>query len=98
LLPAGDPDPAVGLYRPPHSNVAGEEFAAAKTEMVRPFEWRRLTRLCAAAEYHASQGMVVERHGTPAASDASATGLTVSGAEVVSIRSTLSLTINDLAS
>src|SRR2546425_812539 len=44
-------------------------------------------------KYHASHGMVVEMHGTPAASQASATGLTVSGVDVVSIRSTWSLLI-----
>src|ERR1700730_2340275 len=39
-------------------------------------------------KYHASHGTTVEMHGTPAASDASETGLTTSGVEVASIRST----------
>ena len=37
--------------------------------------------------------MTVERQGTPAASQASDTGLTTSGVEVTSIRSTLSVEI-----
>ena len=39
----------------------------------------------------------METHGTPAASQASETGLTTSGVEVVSIRSTLSLLISAFA-
>ena len=38
-------------------------------------------------KYQASHGWTVERHGTPAASHASATGLFVSGVDVESIRS-----------
>ena len=49
-------------------------------------------------KYQASHGITVERHGTPAASQASATGLMVSGVETASIRSTLSLLISDFAS
>ena len=49
-------------------------------------------------KYQASQGMTVEMQGTPAASQASATGLIVSGVETVSIRSILSLLIRLLAS
>src|SRR6185369_5391639 len=41
-------------------------------------------------KYHASHGTTVEMHGTPAASQASETGLTVSGVDVVSMRSTCS--------
>src|SRR3981081_1495381 len=37
--------------------------------------------------YQASHGTTVEMHGTPAASQASETGLTVSGVEVASMRS-----------
>ena len=48
-------------------------------------------------KYHASHGTTVEMHGTPAASHASETGLTVSGVEVVSMRSTLSLWIRSFA-
>src|SRR3954451_19863914 len=48
-------------------------------------------------KYHASQGTTVEMHGTPAASHASATGLTVSGVDVVSMRSTASELIRSLA-
>ena len=48
-------------------------------------------------KYQASHGTTVEMHGTPAASHASETGLTVSGVEVVSIRSTLELLIRSLA-
>src|SRR5262245_11559309 len=39
-------------------------------------------------KYHACHGTTVEMQGTPAASQASATGLTVSGVDVVSMRST----------
>ena len=49
-------------------------------------------------KYHASQGCTVETCGTPAASQASATGLFVSGVEVDSIRSTLLPLISALAS
>ena len=48
-------------------------------------------------KYHASQGTTVEMHGTPAASHASETGFTVSGVEVVSIRSTPSVLMRSLA-
>src|SRR5919204_6805070 len=39
-------------------------------------------------KYHASHGTTVVMYGTPAASAASATGLTVSGVDVARIRST----------
>src|ERR1700730_1420369 len=48
-------------------------------------------------KYHASHGTTVETHGTPAASQASETGLTVSGVEVVSMRSTFWPWIRSLA-
>ena len=48
-------------------------------------------------KYHASHGSTVPTHGTPAASQASATGLTTSGVEVASMRSTLSLWMSVLA-
>ena len=49
-------------------------------------------------KYQASQGITVERQGTPAASQASATGFTTSGVEVTSIKSILSSLMRDLAS
>ena len=48
-------------------------------------------------KYQASHGTTVEMHGTPAASQASDTGLTVSGVEVVSMRSIASPVISSLA-
>jgi hypothetical protein len=48
-------------------------------------------------KYQASHGTIVEMHGTPAASQASETGLTVSGVDVVSIRSILLPLIRSLA-
>src|SRR5262245_58559208 len=48
-------------------------------------------------KYQASHGTTVEMHGTPAASQASETGLVVSGVDVVSIRSTASPVISSLA-
>src|SRR5215510_619869 len=39
------------------------------------------------AKYHACHGTTVDRHGTPAASQALATGLVVSGVELVTIMS-----------
>src|SRR5487761_717459 len=48
-------------------------------------------------KYHASHGSTVPTHGTPAASHASATGLTTSGVDVASMRSTLLLWISVFA-
>ena len=48
-------------------------------------------------KYQASHGTTVEMHGTPAASHASETGLTTSGVDVVSIRSTFSEWIRSFA-
>ena len=48
-------------------------------------------------KYHASQGTTVEMHGTPAASAASEAGLTDSGVDVASSRSTPSEWIRSLA-
>src|SRR5207302_7433990 len=47
--------------------------------------------------YHASHGTTVEMHGTPAASQASDTGFTVSGVDVASMRSTFWPEIRSLA-
>jgi len=48
-------------------------------------------------KYHASHGITVERQGTPAASQASATGFTTSGVDVTSIKSTRLLPDRDPA-
>jgi hypothetical protein len=48
-------------------------------------------------KYHASHGSTVEMHGTPAASQASATGLTTSGVDEASIMSIWSELIRPLA-
>ena len=82
----------------PQVSVGHVELLDAEAEVVRVLERRRLSSgLAPRPKYHASHGTTVEMHGTPAASQASETGLTVSGVEVASIRSTLSPLIRSLA-